>query len=362
MRLTDEQIGIELRALRELPSDRFAAELDRRVADEFPSDRRQGARRRFERMLPRRPLRLALAGAAVIVLAASVTVGVLETGNKSGPEGAGVATRQSPPAVSGTAGRAAEAGGAASTGQAQSDVIAPEPAPLPPREGRPRTGQPRVQERSGSMTLSTDPDRVQEVADGVVDVTDRYHGFVESSDVRAGGDRGHASFALRIPTSNLQAALADLSDLAHVVSRNEGTLDITDPFVSAGERFNDARAQVNSLLQRLAQASSASEIASLRQQLAVARSELGAARTELRAIKQRADFSSLSVAITAQGDGGGWTIGDAADDAVGVLEAIGGAALVTLAVLIPLGALSVALWFGLRELRRRGRERALQRS
>jgi uncharacterized protein DUF4349 len=360
MRLTDEQIGVELRALRKLPSERFAAELDRQVADGFPSTRRQGARRRFEGMRPRRPLRLALAGAAVIVLGASVTVGVLENAGKSGPEGGGAILQSLPPASEATGGTRGGAASGATAGQAKSDVIAPEP--VPPGGERPRAGQPRVQERSASITLATDPDRVQDVADGVVSVTDRYHGFVESSNVQAGGDRGHGSFALRIPTANLQAALADLSDLAHVVSRNEGTLDITDPFVSAGQRFNDARAQVNSLLERLAQASSASEIASLRQQLALARSELAAARAELRTIKQRADFSSVSVAISAQGSGGAWSIGDAANDAVGVLEALGGAALISLAVLIPLGGLTAALWFGLRDLRRRGRERALAKS
>ena len=64
------------------------------------------------------------------------------------------------------------------------------------------------------MTLSTGPDEVDDVADEVVEVTERYDGIVASSSVRTGEERGRASFDLRIPSANLQAALADLSDLA----------------------------------------------------------------------------------------------------------------------------------------------------
>jgi hypothetical protein len=69
----------------------------------------------------------------------------------------------------------------------------------------------------------------------------------------------------------------------------------------------------------------------------------------------------VSVTVVGDGDGGGWSIGDAADDAVDVLEALGGALLVGLAVLVPLTALGAAAWFGTRGLRRRRREAPLDR-
>jgi hypothetical protein len=381
MKLTDEQIGIELRALRESPSERFAAELDAWAAEGFPSGeaprsiQREPKRVRPPRLArlrdrligPRWRLRSALAGGAAIVLALTVAVGVFQSASDD-PTGPQSLTNGDDPAAEPTPGGAApsaagdqaipEARGRA-TQQAPGADIAPAPKvpPVPPEQLKP--GQPRVQERSASLTLSTEPDRVDDVADGVIDVTDRHDGIVVSSDVSTSGDAGRASFDLRIPTPNLQDAVADLSDLAHVASRDQGTLDITAPFVTAQERFGDAKAEVDALLDQLAAADSPAEVASIREQLRLARQELAGARAELGALKQRADFSRVSVAVAADGDGDGWSIGDAADDAVGVLEALGGAALVTLAVLIPLGALAALGWLIGRGLRRRARERVL---
>ena len=65
------------------------------------------------------------------------------------------------------------------------------------------------------------------------------------------------------------------------------------------------------------------------------------------------------VTVVSAGDDSNWSLGDAADDAGSVLEAIGGALLVALAVLVPLAALGVAIWFGWVRLRRHRRDRIL---
>jgi hypothetical protein len=354
MKLTDEQIGAELHALRETPTERFAAELDRRAAEGFPPPEGETATRPWrDRLAPLLRPRLVLPAAATLLLALIVSIAVIgsleDDTRTTGVESGGDSGTAAPQSLE--SGRTGDAG-----------VVAPEPVPPVPRQDQLKPGQERVQERSASMTLSTEPGEVDDVADGVVEVTERYDGIVVSSDVSTSDGKGRASFDLRIPTQNLQAALADLSDLADVSSRDEGTLDITAPLVTAEERFDDAKAEVNALLEQLAEADSAGEIASIRDQLRVARGELAAARSELAALKQRADFSRLSVTVTGNGDGDGWSIGDAAEDAVDVLEALGGAALVTLAVLIPLGGLALLVWFASTRLRRRRRESALDES
>jgi Domain of unknown function (DUF4349) len=371
---TDEQLATELRALRPTPSESVAADLDAWAAAGFPpaeaphrAPNEPGRRRR--RSAPRLwpashgALRPALAGGATVILAAVVTIAALSSSGggpgetSTGVPGAGIAPTSTPD----TAGSEALPSDAAGGRSAQDVQIAPAP-PVPPQPGEQlKPGRERVQERSASMTLSTEPADVDDIADGVIDVTDRYDGIVASSQVDSGDGKGRASFDLRVPTQNLQAALADLSDLAHVSSRNEGSLDITAPFVTAEERFGDAKAEVDRLLDQLAEADSAAEVAAIREQLRLARGELAGARSELAGLKQRAGFARLSVTVVGNGDSGGWTIGDAADDALGVLEALAGAALVTLAVLVPLSALLALVWLGSRELRRRRREAVLDR-
>jgi Domain of unknown function (DUF4349) len=377
MKLTDEQIGAELHALRETPSERFAAELDAWAAEGFPSADQiasratKGTSRRSQERWTgrianrvrnlRHPVRLGLVGGAAVVFAIAVaTTASLNdytsdlSDDLSRPTGGGDSGALSGPAPQ--EGRATEQAPIAAP-----DVAVPPVPPVPPTE-KLKPGQERVQERSASMTLSTESGQVDDVADGVVEVTERYDGIVASSNVSTSNGKGRATFDLRIPSQNLQATLAELSDLADVTSRDEGVLDITAPFISAEERFDDAKAEVDALLDQLAEADSATEIASIREQLRSARGELAAARAELGGLKQRADFSRLSVTVTGDGDGDGWSIGDAAEDSVDVLEALGGAALVTLAVVIPLGGLALLAWFAATRLRQRRRESALDES
>jgi hypothetical protein len=352
MRLTDEQIGAELTALRETPSEKFAAELDAWAAEGFPSAKELKStepRKSASFWSQKRPL---LAAAACAVLVVSVTAAAI-AGYLGGAnnDGADSATPLSSNEVEGSAKAPA---GTAATGTATADLFSKQASP-------PRNNRPQIQELSASLGLSTDADKIQEAADGVVEVTGRFEGFVDSSDVHVGDSEGHARFMLRIPAAHLRDALDDLSDLGRVTLRDEGSANVTGAYVDSGKRYRDARAKVDSLLEELGNASSPSEADAIRQQLETARQELAASRAALGGVKQRVTYAPVSVEITAEGDGS-WSIGDAADDAVGVLEAIGGALLIALAVLVPLAALIALGWFGTRELSRRRREATLDRS
>jgi Domain of unknown function (DUF4349) len=357
MRLTEEQIAAELLALRPTPRQAFAEELDRRAQAGFPAVARPEATRKPARRggLGWKPL--------VPVLAALAAIGIVVAvaGNSNNPQlleqhggGAGNADLAAPQQAPSTAAPKTGAG-AAGTVEA-----APPFEPAPTNPAQPRNGRAQVQELSASLGLTTAESKVQEAADGVVDVANRYDGFVDSSDVHVGGARGHAFFTLRIPATHLREALDDLSDLGKVVSRDEGSSNVTGAYVDAGKSFREARAKVDSLLEDLRNASSPSEAAAIRQQLVAARQELGASRDALRGVKQRVTYAPVSVQIRA-GDDGNWSIGDAADDAVNVLQAIAGGALITLAVLVPLSLLLVLGWLGARELQRRRREASLDR-
>ena len=84
----------------------------------------------------------------------------------------------------------------------------------------------RAQERSAALTLAARPREIEDVAAGILRVTDAAGGFVASSS-RRGGERPAARSSCASPTRRLDKALADLSRLAHVRERTQSTRDIT---------------------------------------------------------------------------------------------------------------------------------------
>jgi hypothetical protein len=338
----------------------FRARLDRRVE------------RGFERALPRRrfaslrPMIPAL-GAAGCVLAAVVAVVVLSAGggsngsassSSSGGAAAPLATQEQSADAAKSSGSAGS--GSASSGKSSSAAPA---APAVPPSGSTSARQRRV-ERSTRLELTTTD--VQAASDGVVRATQAAGGFVQSSQIATGDGHSTASFVLRVPTSRLDDALARLSRLGHVKSLQQSANDITNAYNGASARLAEARAERSGLLRALSKATTAQEISSLRARIADNRRALQRYARELAAVRNRADYATVGVEVTgvarkhaATPGGGSWTPGDAAHDAVRVLEVSAGVALIALAVLVPLGLLGAAGGFAAVAVRRRRREAAL---
>ena len=250
----------------------------------------------------------------------------------------------------------------ASTASGQPRTAPADIAPLPPGPDLAPGAAERKVERAATLTLSTEPDGVRKVSDRVIDVTDDYDGIVVSSNVseRADGE-SIGRLELAVPSARLQDFLADVSGLAEVESRTDSSLDVTEPFVSTRERLREAKAEREGLLTQLADPESTAEAESLRKRLRIVRNRIARERAQLAELEQRTDLARVSLTVNGKGSAGagGWTLGDAVDDALDVLRALGGAAIVAAAVLVPLGLLVAAIWLLTRGARRRARERAL---
>src|SRR2546430_661390 len=191
--------------------------------------------------------------------------------------------------------------------------------------------------QSVDLALSTSPNDFRDAADGVLDVVRAHRGFVVRSDV-SGGDpgvrgakRGRANFTLRLPAGELSAAMGDLSSLGHVVSRSDGTVDITKRFVSARSRIDALTAARDRLLRALGHAVTITEQQTIRARLRIVQARLASAHHDLARAQQRVHLVPVSVTIAADSaaeTGGPWTIGDAFHDAGRVLTVTAGAALV----------------------------------
>jgi hypothetical protein len=352
-------------------SPSFRARLDERVEHGFargdsPRRARHPRSGRFGTLIGRRPLIPAL-GVAGCLLAALVAV-VLISGRSGDDSGAGgVAATQVAPAERESSGAGSAGSGSgpsadlaapsAKSGSDSSAQAAPSTPAAPPSSGG------RHVERSTRLELTTTD--VQRTADGIVRATQAAGGYVQLSQVRTGDNNGGATFVLRVPSAKLDDALASLSKLGHVRAMEQSANDISGAYDSAQSRLADARAERRGLLRALGRATTAQEIASLKTRIADNRRELNRLQSEFNAVRRRATYATIEVDVTGRArkqpvtPGGSWSPGDAAHDALRVLEVGAGVALIGLAVLVPLAILGTAGGLAAGALRRRRRESAL---
>jgi hypothetical protein len=339
----------------------FRAQLDERVASGFAGASKPRDRSGRFAALRGRPLIPAL-GIAGCLLAALVAVLVATGGGKddaasrSGAGGGSVAATQAAPAQR-------ESSGSAGSGAApNADSAAPSASKSVSPAAPPASGGRHV-ERSTQLQLTTTD--VQKTADGVVRATQAAGGYVQLSQVRTGDGNGSATFVLRVPTAKLDEAIASLSKLGHVSSMQQSANDITGQYDSAQSRLADARAERRGLLRALAKATTAQEIASLKARIADNRAQLNRLQSEFNAVRRRATYATIEVDVVGKphkqqpAPASSWDPGDAAHDALRVLEVGAGVALVGLSVLVPLALIGGAAAFAAGAWRRRRREAAL---
>jgi hypothetical protein len=330
------ELVADVRATRPAMTPAFEARLDARVDE--------------ARKAPARPSWLAWSPLAGLAAALVVVVVVIGSSGDSGTNtisSGGRSASQAQPSDSAAKSAAPQvAGGAGSS----TELSAP--------------GGARKVERSTGLELSTSRADVQDVADDVIATTHRFGGIVDSSQISSSDAEASAVFALRIPTRRLDDAVAAMSKLAHVASLRQGSTDITGSFVSAIDRLRDARAERRALLKALARATTTQEVDALKARLRDNRSQISAAKGELNALRRRADLARVDVTVAGNGHkgsggGGTWTPGDAAGDALRVLEVAAGVVLIGLAAAVPLALLGGAAALAARSSRRRRRESAM---
>ncbi|HWE14246.1 MAG TPA: DUF4349 domain-containing protein [Solirubrobacteraceae bacterium] len=389
------ELALVLRADRPVPGDPFAAALDERVGGRFARPARP-ARSRALRLTRsgtsrlqgarghrvRRGLYGWAAGVAAAIAATAVVIMLIGQGGGStgtprpatdlAASGLSSSSAASTAAAFGPAGaphrgaaantgahKAASTGTAASGSAGGSLVLAPAPAAV-------SSGKRQIVQ-SAQLQLSTSPGRIDYVAQEVFDVVAAQRGIVESSNVTATGTPdGNAVFQLSVPSANLAQTLNALSSLhgANVVSRTDTTADITGQVGGAGQRLAEVRALRRSLLKQLAAATTPSQVDSIKLKLRDVDASISSDLSTLRGLQRQVAYSRIALTIQAAAvpppsHGSSFTLGRAVHDAGRVLVVAAGAALIALAVLVPVALLAGLLgWAGL-AIRRHRREQVL---
>ena len=370
-----EQLVHDVRATAPAMSPGFAARLEHEVAEGFPTPREQPARLRAPAR--RWTLLPALGSLAAVLVALVVVFGGGGDDSRDAVEDRNLGpSTQAAPAPGATADDAR--GGAAADEAAR----APRPPassaaggraqaapPAPAQAQAPALDASRVQrkvERSASIAIETPSGEFERTTAAVNRTVARFGGIVASAQIgESEGSGGEATYELRIPTARLDRALAALAGLGHVTERTQGLDDITGSFTSAQERLTDARAERRGLLRALERATTQAQIDSLKAQLRGVGSRIAGLKGQLAALRRRADLATVTLTVRGTGAGaepdagGAWTPGDAAGDALRVLEVMASIALIALAVLVPAALIGALIAVGVRFGRRRRREAAL---
>lgn len=352
-----QELVLEVRDDAPSPAGDFTLRMDAKVAAGFPRPARPG--RRFALPSLRRPQLAALGVAASLMIALLVVAPW--TGSKKSPIGV-TAVESAPsqaansPSVAGggssiaAAPAAKTAAGVERTAPAAAGQVV---APVPRR---------RRVEQSAALTLAAAKDKLSQVGDQVVAVTDRYRGFVLSSSVTTAGDQGGGSFDLRIPVGQLQPALRDLSALADVQSRTENQQDVTAAFSSARTRIQELDALRSSLLKQLAAATTDRAASVIRYRIRLVNARLDAQTRALTQLRRRTDYASVSVNLTTKqggSTGGGGGIHKGLRDLRNSLVDAANLSLRVLGVALPIALLLALLWLGGSRWERRRREAIL---
>jgi hypothetical protein len=330
----------------------------------------------------------ALGAAASLLIALVVAVAVIgSNGGSSGSGSSVVESAKAPASRAGSTGSgSASAGGAAARGPAGSGSgpIAPNAsaapaqraapsassgassapaisAPVPPAPGGFVGGRNRKVERSAELVLAVPKDRLDDVGDQVIAVTDRYRGFVLRSSVTSAGQADSSgSFDLRIPVANLRPALRDLSALGDVVSRTENADDVTASFVGARARLQELQAERRGLLRRLEKAPTDRAAAAIRARIRIVNAQIASQTQVLTDLRRRTSYASVAVTLeTKKGGSGGGGIGSGARDLRDSLVAAANLALRVLGVALPIAILIALLWAAGGWFNRRRREAVL---
>jgi predicted nucleic acid-binding Zn-ribbon protein len=151
--------------------------------------------------------------------------------------------------------------------------------------------------RTASLALLTrDFDKTRNALE---DVVRRHQGY--SAQLTVGSESGSAhklSATFRVPADQLDAAIAEIKQLAHVEQESMGGEEVTEQYVDLNARLSNARRTEQTLLDVLEKRTGRlSEVLEVEQELARVREEIERMEAELKNLQNRVSFSTLQVEL-----------------------------------------------------------------
>lgn len=180
--------------------------------------------------------------------------------------------------------------------------------------------------------LQLDVNDVQAVFNEITNITQKYEGFISSSNTYDFGGRNSGQVTLRVPLRNFYSAVEQIEALGTVRSRQIAGQDVTEEFIDLDARLGNLKKQEVRLQEILKTAVTVKDVLEVEHELERVRGEIERLTGRLNYLNQSVEMSTITVnaAEPAPFTGEDWGIADTFSQAArGFLESVRGLIIVT---------------------------------
>lgn len=163
-------------------------------------------------------------------------------------------------------------------------------------EAEPPMAGPMIARTAALTLLTKDFDRTRTMLEMIIR---RHRGYSAQLTVGSGAGSAHTlSASFRVPADQLDAAMAEIKQLAHVEQESQGGEEVTAQYVDLQARFSNARRTEQTLLELLQKRTGElSDVLAVEQELSRVREEIERMEAELKSLQNRVSFATLQVEL-----------------------------------------------------------------
>lgn len=203
--------------------------------------------------------------------------------------------------------------------------------------------------KSARVDMEVPRAELSDAAQAVVDLatSDQVGGFLSSSIVDLEDGYGSATILVKVPAPRFEHAVSSLGDLGDVTRQEMAGRDLSPGALDAQRAVRRARQQIDALYEDLEAAGDASEEDALRSRLATTRAELRKAAGEREYVELQAAYAPIDVALAGKQPPPPpeeSTVERSLGTARSISLAIVSAVIVGAGVVLPIGAVLLAIW------------------
>lgn len=147
-------------------------------------------------------------------------------------------------------------------------------------------------------SLSIEVEDFQSSSDSVIDIVERYNGFIsDSHSYVTGTGRKEGRITIRVPTDKFLAVIAEIEHVGDVKSKSTSGEDVTEEYIDLTARLNNSERQERRLLEILDMANNTKEVLEVEREIWRVRSEIERLTGRIKYLENRVELATVSVSL-----------------------------------------------------------------